>query len=111
MVLEKELRVLHLDPTAARKGLIFFLYWVELSHRTSKFTPTGTHFLQQSHTFSNKAITLKSVSSMGQAYSNHHSHYSFSFLSVTVYLFDMLPWVHGSHLSRFLSKPSFSQSS
>ena len=29
--------------------------WMELEHRTSKPTPTVTHFLQQSHTHSNTA--------------------------------------------------------
>jgi hypothetical protein len=52
MVLEKP-RVLHLDPTAARRGLsstgsqeeVSLPHWAKLGHRTSKSIPTVTHFL------------------------------------------------------------------
>jgi hypothetical protein len=50
MVLEKELRVLHLGLKAIRRdsfcrqpGRGFLLYWVELEHRTSKPTLTKPH--------------------------------------------------------------------
>jgi hypothetical protein len=50
MVLEKELRVLHLDLKTARR-------------RLSKPTPTMTHLLQQGHSYSNKAIPPNSATS------------------------------------------------
>jgi hypothetical protein len=49
MVLEKQLRVLHLDLNAAKR-----LSSTQLA-RLSKTTPTMTHFLQQGHTCANKA--------------------------------------------------------
>jgi hypothetical protein len=50
MVLEKELRVLHLDPKATRRRL--FPHWAELGHKeTSKPAYTMACFLQQGHTF------------------------------------------------------------
>jgi hypothetical protein len=50
MVLEKELRVLHLDPMATRRSVSLqavknLSHWVQPEHRTSKSTFTGTHFL------------------------------------------------------------------
>jgi hypothetical protein len=92
MVLEKELRVLHLDPMEDRRGLSsagrmegLFLPGQSLS--TGKDIqgppPTVTHFLQQDHTYSNKAIPSNSANSYGprtqtneliweQTYSNHY---------------------------------------
>ena len=49
MVLE-ELRVLHLDPKAARK---LSLARLEHIYETSKPTPSVTHPLHQGHTYSN----------------------------------------------------------
>jgi hypothetical protein len=43
MVLEKELRTLHLDLKAARRSVSSA--WIELDHRTSKLTSTVTYFL------------------------------------------------------------------
>jgi hypothetical protein len=48
MVLE-ELRVLHLHPKEARSRLF------QVARSVSKPIPTVTHFLQQSHTYFNKA--------------------------------------------------------
>jgi hypothetical protein len=54
IVLEEELRVLHLDLKAVSRKLL--LYSVELEHRTSKPTPSVTlhptrpHLFQQDHT-------------------------------------------------------------
>ena len=45
VVLEKELRVLHLDPKTARGGLTL-PHWVKPKHSTPKPTPTMMHFLQ-----------------------------------------------------------------
>ena len=45
MVLEKELRVLHLDPNVAKRDLTL-LDLVELKHMIPK-SPTVTHLLQQ----------------------------------------------------------------
>jgi hypothetical protein len=63
LVLEKELRVLHLDPKAARERTVFHRQLEEgffhtgqnLSIDASKPTPTVTHILQQGHTYSNIA--------------------------------------------------------
>jgi hypothetical protein len=67
IVQEKELRVFCLDLKAARRELCSagssFPPWVELKHRTSK--PLVRNFLQQGHTYSNKAITPTSVTSHG----------------------------------------------
>ena len=57
MVLEKELRILHLDLKAARKKTVF-----QASRRgVSNPTPTMTHFLQQGHTYSNEATPPNSA--------------------------------------------------
>jgi len=56
MVLE-EPRDLQLDPKAIRRDWLLQVsgrrvpstHWTELEHRTSKPTPTVTHFLQQGH--------------------------------------------------------------
>jgi hypothetical protein len=48
MILEKELRVLHLYPKELEA--LPFPHWLELEQRISKATPTVTHFLQQGHT-------------------------------------------------------------
>jgi hypothetical protein len=50
MVLEKELRVLHLDLKVARRLTV--PQWVESEHRRKppKPIPTVTHFLLQGHT-------------------------------------------------------------
>jgi hypothetical protein len=65
MVLEKELRVLHFDLKAAGNELA----------ETSKLTPMVTDFLQQGHTYSNKAtptptrsLFLTAPFLMGQAF-------------------------------------------
>lgn len=69
MVLE-ELRVLHLDPKAARRRLHSTV------SRASK--PTMTHFLQQSHASFNKAAPPNSAASFDQA--SKHMNLSGSFL-------------------------------
>jgi hypothetical protein len=50
LVLEKELRILHLDLKEARKRLFLqaarVSLWTELEHRLSKPAPTVLHFLQ-----------------------------------------------------------------
>jgi hypothetical protein len=48
-VLETELSVVLLDPTAARRAI-----FQVAKRRVSKPTPTGTDFLQQGYTYSNK---------------------------------------------------------
>ena len=49
MVLEKELRVLHLNLKADRRELSL-PHWAELEHwELSKLAYTVTHFLQQGH--------------------------------------------------------------
>jgi hypothetical protein len=62
MVLEKELRVLHLDPKAERR---------ELSSRqlgrVSKPTPKVAHILQQGHTYFNKTTAPNSATSHGSS--------------------------------------------
>lgn len=40
-----------------------FLHWMELGHRTSKSTSIVTHFLQEHHTYSDKATPPTSVTS------------------------------------------------
>jgi hypothetical protein len=51
LVLEKELRVLHLDPQAAgRKNS-----WAWLRFLKPQSLSLGTHFLQQGHTYFSKA--------------------------------------------------------
>jgi hypothetical protein len=63
-MLKKEWRVLHLDPTIARRRLPL-LHWVELEQRISKPIPTVTYLLQQDHTYSNKNTSPNSVTSHG----------------------------------------------
>jgi hypothetical protein len=46
-MLEKELRVLHLDPQAAGRER----HWAWLKHLKSQSLPPVTHFLQPDHTF------------------------------------------------------------
>jgi hypothetical protein len=56
MALE-ELRILHLDPKADRR-MLSILRQIQADHPRrsgSQPTPTVTHFLQQGHTYSNKA--------------------------------------------------------
>lgn len=62
MVLKRELKVLHLDPQETGSGLSVTLSQA-LSKETSKPTPKRTHFLQQSETFSNKAIPPNNATS------------------------------------------------
>lgn len=63
MVLEKELRVLHLDLQAAGERLCT---GCSLSTcETLKSAPTVTHFLYQGHIYSNKATPPKSATSYG----------------------------------------------
>ena len=52
MVLEKELRVLHLGVQGAEDTATPGLAW---AYETTKTTSIVTHFLQQGHTYSNKA--------------------------------------------------------
>jgi hypothetical protein len=59
MVMEKELKVLYLDPKSSRK-------------RLSKPTLTVTHFLQQGHTIPTRPHPLIVPLPMGQTYSKHH---------------------------------------
>jgi hypothetical protein len=81
MMLEKELRVLHLDLKSTRK--YWLLPWAELNHRTSEPTPKVTHFLQQGHTYSNKNTPPNSTPCRpiiqtqiygSQTYSNHYNY-------------------------------------
>jgi hypothetical protein len=49
-LLLEEPRVPHLDPKVVKKRLSYrqlesLPHWAELGHKTSKPTPTGTHFL------------------------------------------------------------------
>jgi hypothetical protein len=53
MVLKEELRVLHPDPKAAEGSVCHTEF--SLSTGDLKASPTVTHFLQQGHTYSNKA--------------------------------------------------------
>ena len=58
-VLEKELRVLHLNLKATGHEL---RHWHGLSiYETSKPTPTVTHFLQQGHTYLNEVTPPNSA--------------------------------------------------
>ena len=57
-VVLEELRVLHLDSKATRRDCLFQAVRRKLFSRS---TPTETHFLQQSHTYSNKAIPPNSA--------------------------------------------------
>jgi hypothetical protein len=57
MVWEKEMRVPHFDLKATRKRLSP-LHWLELEH-ISEHISTVTHFLQQDHTYFNKATPPK----------------------------------------------------
>jgi len=66
MVLEKEIRVLHLDLRAARKKTPHCLPEVELEHKVSKPIPAAVHFLQQGHTYSDKTHLLIVSLSEGQ---------------------------------------------
>ena len=67
MVLEKDLKILHLDPKVSRRRLssidsqekAFFYIVCNLNIGALKPTPTVTHFLQQSHT--NKAPWVKRI--------------------------------------------------
>jgi hypothetical protein len=87
MVLEKELRVLHLDLKLARRRLlqaarrrVSFQPWGKFEHRPSKPSPTVTnslqqrpHLLQQGHTYSSKATPIPArphLLQQGHAYSN-----------------------------------------
>jgi hypothetical protein len=69
MVLEKDLRLLHLDPKESRRELISEGKQEGFSESPP---PRVTNSLQQGHTYSIKAIPPDSVTSLGQAYSNHH---------------------------------------
>jgi hypothetical protein len=63
MMLEKELRALHLDLKAARRRSL--LHLPKFEHRPSKPTPTVTHFLQQGHTYFNKTRPPNDTTSHG----------------------------------------------
>jgi hypothetical protein len=70
IVLEKEQRVLHLDPKASRRSA--FQQSVEFKLRTSKLTPMMKHFHQQGHIYSNRAKPSSTATPQGQTYLNHH---------------------------------------
>ena len=84
MVLEKELKVLHLDP---QKGTVCHT-WHSLSIGDLQAHPTVIHFPQPGHTHSNKAIPPNSVpnsflwakhsnmSLWGSFLSNHHKSFA-----------------------------------
>lgn len=55
------------------------LHWAGLKHRTSKPTSPVTHFLQQSHTYSNKATPPDNVTSHGPHIFKPPRHFSYSF--------------------------------
>jgi hypothetical protein len=69
MVLEKELRVLHLDPKAGRRRLFSlgnqqesdFCTWWSLTIGPQDPPPTETYFLQQGYTYSNRDRPPNSV--------------------------------------------------
>ena len=69
MVLEKDLKILHLDPKVSRRRLssidsqekAFFYIVCNLNIGALKPTPTVTHFLQESHTYSNKVTPPNSA--------------------------------------------------
>jgi hypothetical protein len=67
MVLEEELSVFHLNQKGAKRRASFYT-GLGLSIGASKSTPTVTHFLQQGHTYSNKAAHV-----IPWTYSNHHT--------------------------------------
>jgi hypothetical protein len=65
MLLEEELRVLYLDLKIVRRSLCL-LHWAELDHQEpSKSAYTVKLFLQQGHTYCNKATSFNSVTSHG----------------------------------------------
>jgi hypothetical protein len=80
MVLEKELRVLHLDQQAAMR--VYISHWAELEPRPPSLLHTVTYFFLQGHTYSNKATPPNSATPHGpniqtqvyasHSYSNHH---------------------------------------
>jgi hypothetical protein len=92
----KELRVLDLDPIAARRGLSSA---GSLEDTLSKPTPTGTHFLQQGHTYSNKAIPPNSATTWAKHIHTTTVHY--------IFLHDH----HHDHIFIFIFFLSFSESS
>jgi hypothetical protein len=59
-MLEKELRVLHLDLKAVRKSVSSTL--VELEKMPSKPTPKVSHFLQQGHIYFKNETSPNNVS-------------------------------------------------
>ena len=71
MVLEKELRVLHLDPMTA-EGNCHSRASLSI-YETSKSTSTVTHFLKQGHTHSNKATSPSSATLYGPSIQTHES--------------------------------------
>ena len=68
MVLEKELRVLHIDPKEAEGGCVS--HW---HRRPQSLPPTVTHFLQQGHTYSNNATPPNSAPPYGRSIETHKS--------------------------------------
>ena len=73
MVLQKEMSVL----TSYNKKWSVSL-GVALSNETSKVASTVTHFLQQDHTYSNKAIPSNSATPFGGHFlSNQHTFFTF----------------------------------
>ena len=75
MALDQELRVRHFDPKTTRIELASnrqpveesLPYWMELEHRTSKPTPTETHFLQD-RPYSNTDTPPNSVTPCGSSF-------------------------------------------
>jgi hypothetical protein len=62
MVVEKELRVLHLDQMAAGRDIaMLVLAWDAETSKSLPPMPPMTHFLQQSYTYSNKTTSPNSA--------------------------------------------------
>jgi hypothetical protein len=79
MVLENELRVLHLDPNKGNYAHPSSAASRALAWEPSKLIPSVMPFLQQGHTSSNKTTSLPTrphllivALPMGQVHSNHH---------------------------------------
>ena len=71
MVLEKQLRILHLDPQAAGDCVP---HWAWFEHKeTSKPALTVTYFLKQGHTWSKKAIPPNIATFYGPSIQTHES--------------------------------------
>ena len=71
MVLEKELRVLHLDLQTSYGDCV--PHWAELEHKTLKPTSTVTHFFQLGQTLFNKFTTSNIATFYGLSIQIHDS--------------------------------------